>query len=152
MSHTELVGSRVGSVPPITWIAVWPDLDPAGSLLVAAMTLSAQAESRSLGCSHGRRFEIVEPSDARTLSRFLDADGRLVTIPSKHSKRLVVLDHLAQSFELGIVYPEDEVNVRLGRFHPDVAALRRYLVDEHFLTRRDGFYWRSGGSVDIDGV
>lgn len=94
----------------------------------------------------------MEPSDTLTLSRFLDGNGRLVTIPSKHSKRLVVLDHLAQSFELGVVYPEAEVNDRLGRCHPDVAALRRYLVDEHFLTRRDGFYWRSGGSVDIDRV
>ena len=111
---------------------------------------SGVAESRSLGFGHGRRFEIVEPTDTRTLSRFLDADGRLVTVPSKHSKRLVVLDHLAQSFELGVVYPEAEVNDRLGRFHPDFAALRRYLVDEHFLTRRDGVYWRSGGSVDID--
>lgn len=110
------------------------------------------AESRSLGFGHRRKFELVEPSDTRTLSRFLDADGSLVTIPSKRSKRLVVLDHLAQSFELGVVYREAEVNDRLGRFHPDVAALRRYLVDEQFLTRRDGFYWRSGGTVNIDDV
>lgn len=86
------------------------------------------------------------------LSRFLDTDGSLVAIPSKRSKRLVVLDHLAQSFDLGIVYPEAEVNERLSRFHPDVAALRRYLVDEQFLTRRDGFYWRSGGSVNLDRI
>jgi hypothetical protein len=92
----------------------------------------------------------VEPSDTGTLAQFLGADGTLTTIPSKRSKRLVVLDHLAQSFELGVVYPETDVNNRLGRFHADVAALRRYLVDEHFLTRRDGFYWRSGGSVSID--
>jgi hypothetical protein len=111
---------------------------------------SARAGSRWRGAGHGRRFEIVDPSDTRTLSRFLDADGSLVTIPSKHAKRLVVLDHLAQSFEIWVVYPEAEVNDRLGRFHPDVAALRRYLVEDHFLTRRDGFYWRSGGSVTID--
>ena len=30
------------------------------------------------------------------------------------------------------------------------AALRRYLVDEGFLERRDGFYWRVGGTFDID--
>ena len=35
------------------------------------------------------------------------------------------------------------------RFHPDHAALRRYLVDEGFLTRDAGFYWRSGGTVAI---
>jgi hypothetical protein len=33
----------------------------------------------------------------------------------------------------------------LQLFHPDFAALRRYLVDEGFLTREDGVYWRSGG-------
>ncbi len=92
----------------------------------------------------------MEPDDARTLARFLAADGSLTSIPSKRMKRLVVLDHLAQCFDLGVVYPEVEVNERLRAFHPDVAALRRYLVDEQFLTRREGFYWRSGGSVDID--
>jgi hypothetical protein len=37
----------------------------------------------------------------------------------------------------------------LRRFHPDVAALRRYLVEEQFLDRRDGRYWRSGGTTDV---
>ncbi|HEV7148233.1 MAG TPA: DUF2087 domain-containing protein [Pedococcus sp.] len=36
----------------------------------------------------------------------------------------------------------------MSAFHDDVAALRRYLVDEGFLDRRDGQYWRAGGSVD----
>jgi hypothetical protein len=30
--------------------------------------------------------------------------------------------------------------------YADTAALRRYLVDEEFLTRDHGVYWRSGGS------
>lgn len=85
----------------------------------------------------------------RILANFLTDDGRLHTIPSKHSKLLVVLDHLAQSFEPGRVYPEAEVNEILQRFHPDHAALRRYLVDEEFLTRQPGHYWRSGGTFDV---
>ena len=85
----------------------------------------------------------------RILANFLTDDGRLHTIPSKHSKLLVVLDHLAQSFEPGRVYPEAEVNEILRRFHPDHAALRRYLVDEQFLTRQEGSYWRSGGTFDV---
>lgn len=32
----------------------------------------------------------------RVLANFLGADGRLRTIPTKHAKLLVVLDHLAQ--------------------------------------------------------
>ena len=30
----------------------------------------------------------------------------------------------------------------------DAVTLRRYLIDESFLDRRDGLYWRSGGTVD----
>lgn len=81
--------------------------------------------------------------------RFFDADGRLHTIPSRRSKQLAVLDRLAQLFELGVVYPEAEVNARLSAVHADVAALRRYLVDEKFLTRDASHYWRSGGTVHL---
>jgi len=31
----------------------------------------------------------------------------------------------------------------------DTAALRRYLVDEGFLDREAGDYWRAGGSYDV---
>lgn len=79
---------------------------------------------------------------------FFDVAGRLSAVPSKRSKRLVVLDHLAQRFEPAVHYPETEVNRILRAVHPDVAALRRYLVDEGFLDRHAGVYWRSGGSVD----
>ncbi|MBP6996572.1 MAG: DUF2087 domain-containing protein [Phycicoccus sp.] len=83
------------------------------------------------------------------LRAFLDVSGRLSAIPTKLSKRLVVLDHIAQAFEPGVVYPEAEVTTILHRFHPDHAALRRYLVENDFLERRDGQYWRAGGSVDL---
>ncbi|MGZ4446598.1 MAG: DUF2087 domain-containing protein [Nocardioides sp.] len=87
--------------------------------------------------------------DDRVLQHFLTDDGRLHTIPSKRAKLLVVLDHLAQEFEPGRRYPEPEVNAVLERFHPDYAALRRYLVEGLFLAREDGVYWRSGGTVDV---
>ena len=63
----------------------------------------------------------------QVLANFLDADGRLHTIPSKRHKLVVVLDYLAQRFEPGVRYPESEVNDILVAFHPDYAALRRYL-------------------------
>jgi hypothetical protein len=34
-------------------------------------------------------------------------------------------------------------------YHPDYAALRRYLVEEDFLARENGVYWRAGGSVEL---
>jgi len=87
------------------------------------------------------------------LNHFLDAEGRLHTIPSKRAKLLVVLDFLAQRFEPGVRYSEQQVNEILGDVHPDYAALRRYLVENGFLDRahqeNNWFYWRSGGSVDV---
>ena len=81
------------------------------------------------------------------LRAFLAADGSLTSIPTKLRKRLVVLDYLSQQFEPGLRYDEIAVNQRLRVFHPDVAALRRHLVDEGFLDRAEGLYWRSGGTV-----
>jgi len=85
---------------------------------------------------------------ALVLSRFV-RDGRLVSIPAAHGKRLIVLSLLAQEFDPGRRYPERTVNLILGRWHPDTAALRRYLVDEGFLDRAGGEYWRSGGPVPV---
>ena len=85
--------------------------------------------------------------DEAVLRNFFAEDGTLHTIPSRRHKRLVVLDRLAQEFELGQTYSEEQVSEMLQRFHPDHAALRRYLVDDQFLTRRDNVYWRSGGTV-----
>jgi hypothetical protein len=78
-------------------------------------------------------------------------DDRLTQIPAARNKRLVVLDRLAAEFEPGRHYAEAEVNDQLARWHDDVAALRRYLVDEGFLSRDHGDYWRTGGTVEIDG-
>jgi hypothetical protein len=89
------------------------------------------------------------PESDRILRIFV-RDGRLVQIPAVHSKRIVVLDWLANMFEPGQAYPESEVNERLSAVHADYAALRRYLVDDGFLHRRDGFYWRAGGTFEVD--
>jgi hypothetical protein len=74
-------------------------------------------------------------------------NGRIETIPAKHSRRLLLLDQIAQAFEPGVRYPERDVSLFLGGLHPDYASLRRYLVDEEFLTRAGGQYWRTGGTV-----
>lgn len=93
-------------------------------------------------------LDTVEESNADVVARFIK-DGRLVIVPSKRSKLLLVLDHIVQEFEPGRTFPEAEVNEVLLRYHDDYAALRRYLVDEGFLSREAGVYWRSGGTVKV---
>ncbi|HEY2813822.1 MAG TPA: DUF2087 domain-containing protein [Acidimicrobiales bacterium] len=85
--------------------------------------------------------------EARVLRSFV-RDGRLQSIPTQHSKRLVVLNRLAQEFDPGRRYPEQEVNAILRRWHDDSAALRRYLVDDGFMERASGEYWRAGGTFE----
>ena len=82
------------------------------------------------------------------LRAFLSEDGSLKAIPTKIRKRLVVLNEIAQQFSIGEIYQETTVNAILRAFHDDVAALRRYLVEEGFLERRDNRYWRAGGTID----
>jgi hypothetical protein len=74
-------------------------------------------------------------------------DGRIDPMPAKQSRRRALLAEVAQVFEPGVRYPERRVNDVLGALYPDYAALRRYLVDEGFLSRADGEYWRIGGPV-----
>jgi hypothetical protein len=76
-------------------------------------------------------------------------DGRLVVVPRRRAARLAVLDFLAGLFEPGRKYTEEEVNAALSRFHPDYCLLRRYMVDEELMDRRDGVYWRGGGTFDV---
>src|SRR5919112_88185 len=89
-----------------------------------------------------------DPAEDAVLSAFV-RDGRLVSIPAQQSKRRGVLEDLVRVFDVGVRYPEREVNALLAVWHPDTAALRRYLVDEGLLTRDAGLYWRSGGWVDV---
>ncbi len=86
--------------------------------------------------------------ERQVLSRYF-VGTRLAEIPTQVTRRRVVLERLAIEFEPGVRYSEKEINSILLSFHPDYAALRRYLVDQGLLTRADGYYWRSGGRVEI---
>src|SRR5262245_16235922 len=86
--------------------------------------------------------------DEGSVLRAFFRDGRLVEIPAKESKRRIVLERIALEFEPGVHYDEKTVNAIVGRFSLDHASLRRYLVDEGFLDRDHGTYWRSGGRVE----
>lgn len=87
------------------------------------------------------------PDELEVLTRFFEG-SRLREIPAARGKRRVVLERIAQEFQPGLRYDERRVSSMLQVFHPDYAALRRHLVDEGFLTRAEGVYWRTGGRFD----
>jgi hypothetical protein len=69
------------------------------------------------------------------VGRFLDGP-RITVMPAAPAERTELLrwvrDH---ALEPGEVLTEAELNQRLRVFHPDVAMIRRYLVDESLLER-----------------
>jgi hypothetical protein len=85
----------------------------------------------------------------KVVAPFLRGD-RLVVMPRRRAARLAVLNVMANRFEPGLKYAEPTVNAILAGFHDDFCSLRRYLVDEGFMDRSDGVYWRAGGTVEVD--
>lgn len=86
---------------------------------------------------------------ADILGRYLK-NGRLVALPMKRAQRMALLDFFATLFEPGKAYYEPAVNRILEQYSDDTASIRRALIDEEFMERRDNFYWRAGGTFEVD--
>lgn len=73
----------------------------------------------------------------------------LLRIPKKLKAMIVVIDYLATKFAPGRFYTEAQVNAVLQVHHPDVATLRRALIDHKHMARdRHGnSYWLLGEPV-----
>src|SRR5438067_1913456 len=86
---------------------------------------STTSSTPRLGTDESHSGPARPDASAQVLATFMK-DGRITQIPRQHAKRRVLLDVLAQEFEPGLRYSEQDVNETLARFHPDTAALRRY--------------------------
>jgi DNA-binding CsgD family transcriptional regulator len=113
-----------------------------------ALRLEALTElNRSLLDQHGDvalAQEVAPAADAwetKVLASFVDAQGRLATVPASRRKRLIVLRWLARQFEDGRRYREAEVNEVIQRCHWDSATLRRELIGYGMMAREGGIYW-----------
>lgn len=81
--------------------------------------------------------------EARVLRAFIRGD-RLASIPARDRKRQVILRFLVDRvFPDAEPVDERDLNLRLALWHPDVAALRRYLVDVGLAERSGMTYRRS---------
>ena len=82
-----------------------------------------------------------ETWEEKVLKAFV-ANGRLLDIPARRKKRLVVLTWLVEQLDPTKQYHELELNSWLKQFHDDCASLRRYMVEEQLLIRERNTYWR----------
>jgi biotin operon repressor len=69
--------------------------------------------------------------------------GRLLKLPTQLKKRMLILEKIAAVFQDGISYSEQQVNALIEPMYDDYCLIRRLLVDEGYLDRKDGNYWRA---------
>ncbi len=76
------------------------------------------------------------------IEQFFNPDGTLSSIPARSSKKLELLNRLAQEFTVGVTYTERQINEILERFHEDTAALRRHMIEFGVMERNTkSEYW-----------
>lgn len=61
--------------------------------------------------------------------------------PQGSQARRFVMEKIAEAFEWGRIYQEQEVNALLKTIYPEPATLRRELIDQKLLLRDHGRYW-----------
>lgn len=78
------------------------------------------------------------------IDQFFAASGRLLSIPARHAKRVAVLKRIAEGLDPETRYSEKQLNEYLTAFHPDTAAIRRYMIELQILQRDiTSTYWRT---------
>ncbi|MCP4566309.1 MAG: DUF2087 domain-containing protein [FCB group bacterium] len=68
--------------------------------------------------------------------------GKLTVLPAQRKKRIYVLEHFLQMFDLNRSYTEAEVNETIKRHYDDFCIVRREMVDGKMMMRKAGNYRR----------
>lgn len=89
------------------------------------------------------RFNTTDKEKKRVLENYINKDGSLKTYPSKEKKKIIVLEEIMKSFNIGEKYSEQEVNKILERIYKDYATIRRALIEYGFIDRNKNCseYW-----------
>lgn len=66
--------------------------------------------------------------------------GKLKSIPVQQKKKRIVLEEIAKEFHQDRAYTEKEVNIIIADFHDDFCTIRRDMIAEKLLYRKDGIY------------
>ena len=75
----------------------------------------------------------------KVISAFMEY-GRIKSIPAQRKKEHILLEEIAKAFEYGREYTEREVNLIIADFYADFCTLRRDMIGDGLLTRKDGVY------------
>jgi DNA-binding HxlR family transcriptional regulator len=89
---------------------------------------------------------LVKPADLSEEERILKTwvkDGRIIDIPAQEKKKQILVRWVARQIDPARRWTEREFSDWLSQFNEDYAFLRRYLVDNGYMARDKGIYWRT---------
>jgi len=76
----------------------------------------------------------------KILSTFM-SNGKIVKMPSQLKKKLILIEEICRSFEIGVPYSEKEVNLKIADYYEDFCMVRRFFVDYGLFTRKHEVYY-----------
>jgi len=88
------------------------------------------------------KYQISEEEIKKVLNIYFKEE-RLIQIPKKEKKRVVILLYISRKFQKNTYYTEKEVSEILKDVFEDFVMIRRYLIDYKLLNRnKEGTkYW-----------
>lgn len=104
------------------------------------LEFSATAILRMIAEEAGEETEVKGKEYSQVVQNFITPDGKLKQIPAQRKKKIMVMTHMVQGLKQGVVYEEKEINEFLKTFHEDFATLRRELVMNQFMYRKNSKY------------
>lgn len=78
----------------------------------------------------------------KVLGNFIK-NSRLVRLPAQRKKRVYVLEFFLNMFDSDKTYTEAEINAKIKSYYSDFCTLRRELIIEEMMSRKDGMYRRN---------
>jgi len=66
--------------------------------------------------------------------------GKLIKLPVQHKKRTIIIEEFVKMFKPGKEYTEKEVNEIIRQSFDDYCVIRRIMVDEEMMERKNQIY------------
>jgi predicted transcriptional regulator len=75
----------------------------------------------------------------KVINTFME-NGRIIKLPAQYKKKLILIEKFTDLFEPGKTYTELEVNEIIKKIYDDYCDIRRYLIEEKIMQRKNGQY------------
>lgn len=84
--------------------------------------------------------ERIEKYRRKVLNTFFKKD-RLIKLPVQRKKKLIIIEEILKKFRADKKYSEIEVNDLILEHYDDYCTVRRIMIEEGMMNRKNQIYW-----------